>query len=49
MLVDNHYRPAKSSDKTEDLPLLGIKKKSSAFPTYFEILPLVFVDFLNCV
>ena len=33
--------PAKSSDKAEDLQLLGsFLKKSSAFPIYFEILPL---------
>ena len=33
------HRPAKSSDKA-DLLLLGIFFKPSAFPIYFEILPL---------
>ena len=33
-------RRAKSSDKAENLPLLGRFFKSSAFPIYFEILPL---------
>ena len=35
-----YYRPAKSSDKAEDLLLLGIFFKSSAFPVYLEILQL---------
>ena len=33
-------RPAKSSDKSEDLLLLGFIKKTSAFPIYFEIIQL---------
>ena len=33
-------RPAKSSNKAEDLPLLEIFFKSSAFPIYFEIISL---------
>ena len=32
-------RPAKSSDKAEDLPFLAVFFKSPAFPIYFEILP----------
>ena len=41
----NVIRPAKSSDKAEDIPLLGIFFfKSSSFPIYFEIIQF----FQNC-
>ena len=38
--MSSRCRPAKSSDEVEDLPLFGSFCKSSAFPIYFEILPI---------